>query len=478
MPVLITRVSANGLVRSTCPSRTARRRIRLGRQPRTIQKVPQPRSESRVRELLTGTRRARRSDDVAMNRSLFTLIAGLAVIAMPVAHAPTSAQIAAAEEQATAARPPRNPGSPTQPQSMSYTHYVRPDGSPTSSCSATEPCSLTRAVSLIGSANMRPGSIVLLQRGADGVYSQAALTFAGSGTAEEPIRFIGENGVRLTGTRARAPAAQWTRVPERRVHLPDRVGRRGDFRGWQRGPASPRHDVAPDSGGRPPAPCTRSRWAGPSRSIFRFGIPRERRSPRSRRSTARSGPIDRTMSCMCTCATTVPRRRPTTCFSGSSGWGSVVINGDYLSLENIAIEQVSGTALKVNPSASGTVLRNVAARAAQVWLEGVNTVAEDLDVSHVIFQGPIGGTCYDAESRLRPWRVLERGRRRRSAPRGTGGAGQREGPGGAAGARASVVERRTDRRAADPDRVAVLGLSQPHAGGQRHRVVSSATAPS
>ena len=110
-------------------------------------------------------------------------------------------EIAAAEEQATA--PPRSPRSPTQSQSVSYTHYVRPDGSPTSFCSANEPCSLTRAVSLIGSANMRPGSLVLLQRGADGVYSQAALTFEGSGTAGEPIRFIGENGVRLTGTRAR-----------------------------------------------------------------------------------------------------------------------------------------------------------------------------------------------------------------------------------------------------------------------------------
>ena len=98
---------------------------------------------------------------------------------------------------------------------MSYTHFVRPDGSSTSFCTQREPCSLTRAVSLIGSANMRPGSLVLVQYGADGVYSQAALTFDGSGTAGEPIRFIGENGVRLTGTRARRPASQWTRVPDR-----------------------------------------------------------------------------------------------------------------------------------------------------------------------------------------------------------------------------------------------------------------------
>ena len=155
-------------------------------------------------------------------------------------------------------------------------------------------------------------------------------------------------------------------------------------------------------------------------------------------------------------------------YLGPIGWGSVVINGDYLSLENIAIEQVSGTALKVNPSANGTVLRNVAARAAQVWLEGVNTVAEDLDVSHVIFQGPIGGTCYDANpdfGRGECWNAAGDGG---ALLVGRAGRDSVEGPGGAAGARASVVERRTDRRAADPDRVAVLGLSEPHAGGQRY----------
>ena len=136
-------------------------------------------------------------------------------------------------------------------------------------------------------------------------------------------------------------------------------------------------------------PRSRSRWAGPSRWTSRFGIPRERRSPtvEAQHCTFWERSTERFRVCA-----HVPRRsrrrRPTTCFSDRAGWGSVVINGDYLSLENIAIEQVSGAALKVNPSASGTVLRNVAARAAQVWLEGVNTVAEDLDVSHVDFAGP------------------------------------------------------------------------------------------
>ncbi len=95
-------------------------------------------------------------------------------------------------------------------------------------------------------------------------------------------------------------------------------------------------------------------------------------------------------------------------YLGPSGWGAVVINGDYLTLENIAIEQVTGTALKVNPSANGTVLRRITARAAQVWLEGVNTLAEDLDISHVITQGTHPHAMLRRQSRLRRGRVLER----------------------------------------------------------------------
>ena len=53
---------------------------------------------------------------------------------------------------------------------------------------------------------MRPGSAVLVQYGADGVYSQGPLAFEGSGTATEPIRFVGENSV--SGSRACEPEQQ------------------------------------------------------------------------------------------------------------------------------------------------------------------------------------------------------------------------------------------------------------------------------
>jgi len=77
-------------------------------------------------------------------------------------------------------------------------------------------------------------------------------------------------------------------------------------------------------------------------------------------------------------------------------WGSVVVDGSYLEFENFSIEYTSGTGLKVNPVATGTVLRRVKGLAAQFWLEGINTLAEDVDISHVITQSPPGPECaYD-----------------------------------------------------------------------------------
>ena len=101
-------------------------------------------------------------------------------------------------------------------KAVTYTHFVTPNGSSTSLCTQQEPCNLTRAVALIGSKDMGPGSTVLVQRGADGIYSQAPLTLAGSGTADKPIKFIGERGVRLTGSRVKPEPSAWTLVPGRR----------------------------------------------------------------------------------------------------------------------------------------------------------------------------------------------------------------------------------------------------------------------
>ena len=78
----------------------------------------------------------------------------------------------------------------------------------------------------------------------------------------------------------------------------------------------------------------------------------------------------------------------------------MTINGDYLWLENLTIEHATPEGLRVNTSATGTVLKRITALATIVNLRGVNTLAEDLNVSHVIRQRTDPVECYDANPPL------------------------------------------------------------------------------
>jgi hypothetical protein len=241
---------------------------------------------------------------------------------------------------------------------------------------------------------MRPGSAVLVQFGSDGIYSQAALTFAGSGTAEEPIRFVGEDGVRLTGMRFKPEPSRWTRVE----------GRQFTYQlDWDEQTAFPVANAAQ----RPPVKTWQPIRVDDRLPPFTGSLGRPFSLEFPIRYTVRSS-IDEVEAQHCTfwndrsnnkihvhMCHDGPPADADNLYLGSAGWGTVVINGDYLWLENLAIEQTQGTGLKVNPSANGTVLKRIAARASQVWLEGTNTLAEDLDVSHVISQGR-STQCYDA----------------------------------------------------------------------------------
>jgi hypothetical protein len=73
---------------------------------------------------------------------------------------------------------------------------------------------------------------------------------------------------------------------------------------------------------------------------------------------------------------------------GYAHGGAWHITGDYWVIEGLKIAKTSGTGLWVKPSANGTVIRNLTMQASQVWLEGTNTLAEDVDISHVIKQAP------------------------------------------------------------------------------------------
>ena len=280
-------------------------------------------------------------------------------------------------------------------KAFAYTHFVSPNGSASSQCTQQEPCSLARAVSLIGSSSMKPGSTVLVQRGADGIYSQAALTFAGSGAEGNPIKFIGENGVRITATRVKPDAASWTLVPGRQYTYQLDWDEAAQFTAVpaQRPPVANWRPIWVEDR-RPPFTTPSSRrfdlWFPPLYSPRTSISEVEAQAGTSWHDTANNKLYVHLFD------DTAPPRDGTNLYLASSGWGTVTINGDYLWLENLTIEHATPEGLRVNTSATGTVLKRITALATIVTLRGVNTLAEDLDVSHVIRQRTDPTECYDA----------------------------------------------------------------------------------
>jgi hypothetical protein len=278
---------------------------------------------------------------------------------------------------------------------MAYTHFVTPDGSSTSACTQREPCSLTRAVSLIGSKDMPPGSTVLVQHGADGIYSQAGLTFAGSGTAGNPIKFVGERGVRLTSARVKPDPSAWTLVPGRTYTYQLDWDEVAQFAAMpvQRPPVANWRPIWVEDR-RPPFTTPSSRrfdmWFPPLYSARSSIKEVEAQAGTAWSDTANNKVYVHLFD------DTAPPRDGTNLYLMSAGWGAVTINGDYLWLENLTIEHATPEGLRVNTSATGTVLKRITVLAAIVNLRGTNTLAEDLNISHVIRQRTDPTECYDA----------------------------------------------------------------------------------
>jgi hypothetical protein len=91
---------------------------------------------------------------------------------------------------------------------------------------------------------------------------------------------------------------------------------------------------------------------------------------------------------------------------GGSTDGQIAIAGDYLTLENLTLSYVSGTGLKVESTAEGTVLRRITTIATQVWMEGTGTLAEDLHISHNIRQSPLPHTDCTSDTDQNPGRGI------------------------------------------------------------------------
>ena len=280
-------------------------------------------------------------------------------------------------------------------QAITYTHFVTPNGSPTSLCTQQQPCSLTRAVALVGTATMPPGSTVLVRRGADGIYSQPSLTFEGSGAAGHPIKFIGENGVRITGSRVKPAWSSWTLVPGRQYTYQMDWDETAQFPALpvQRPPVANWRPIWVEDR-RPPftTPSTRrfDLWFPPLYSARSSIAEVEAQAGTAWNDTANNKMYVHLFD------DTAPPSDGTNLFLMGGGWGTLTINGDYLWLENLSIEHATPEGLRVNTSAHGTVLKRITALAAIVNLRGINTLAEDLDISHVIAQRTDPSECYDA----------------------------------------------------------------------------------
>lgn len=267
-----------------------------------------------------------------------------------------------------------------------FTHFVSPGGSATSLCADVEPCSLTRVVELLNYGGLAPGSLVHL---ASGDYVQPQLVLRGSGRSDAPIRFVGQSGARLVGV-AEKPTI-WARAPGRVYIWQTALSSQGVQTVAQRDPSTWQPWLVDDRA--PPYTTTRGR-------SFTLDAP----PLYAWRATAAE--VD-AQSCTWTSSTVNGLLYVHMCHDGPpapdddlrvgrANWGSLIVEGDHLSFEDLALAYTSGTALRVMPTAEGVRLSNVRAVAAQVWLEGINTVAEDLDISHVITQGPLGPACgYD-----------------------------------------------------------------------------------
>jgi len=287
-----------------------------------------------------------------------------------------------------------------QSNATAPTHWVTPDGSTTSACTATAPCTLARAFALAG-VSIAAGSWVNV---APGVYTQPAITVVKGGMAGFPIRFIGagtsyETGTRLTGTRTPLPAAVWTLCAgsvytyctpfdEATSYTVSLVAQRPPVTSWV-----------------PIVVDDRQASSGWMPSGRQFTIDEPVRYT-SRYSTA----AVEAQHCTYWHDTVNNLLRVHPCreqapsdadnfYAGPSKWGTVTFssNADYLSFEGVTIEHTSGPGLVLNPGAQGIELDNIKMLSSQLWARGTGTVGTDLLLKQEMAQGVPGVQCYSAQ---------------------------------------------------------------------------------
>lgn len=266
------------------------------------------------------------------------------------------------------------------------TYYVTPDGSSTSLCSLEQPGNLWRAVDLVNRGQIPPESVVEC---APGSYSHGRLTLSGHG-----VYFQFAPGSVLTGTRVRP--TDWLAV-DGHPHVwqaawnqsAATVTAMGGFPIGMVAPRAPEdwRPILVDDHGAPP---TRTPYGRP----FLLEQPvKFKRVWSLAACEAQSGTWFFSAPAARLYVHTYHDGQPTEAddlYVAPADWGSLVITGSENTIDGLAINSTSSTGLWVKPSAFHTLIRRLTCVDAQVWLEGVRTYAEDLDLSHCIAQGEPG----------------------------------------------------------------------------------------
>jgi hypothetical protein len=284
-------------------------------------------------------------------------------------------------------------GLATSVEAQTITHWVTPDGSPTSACVQADPCTLTRAFAMASSGTIVGDAVVLVRNSSApqrSFYSQAALTLAGGGSLGHPITFVFEPGAVITGTRLCPSPESWSLVPGLQRTYQMAHNRAGAFNSSNPAQRNTTNWL----------PITVANNAATDKRIDLDAPVRYRNANSISEVEAQGGShYDTPMTVYVqTFDGQAPSAAHDLCLS-STGWGTVTIQGDYYVFVNLQMQhsQKSGAnGLEITNSSDGVVFHGCDLWGTGITGRGKGTRYNDCRVGGVILQGPsTGSQCYN-----------------------------------------------------------------------------------
>jgi hypothetical protein len=279
--------------------------------------------------------------------------------------------------------------------------YVSASGSASSGCTVGDPCTMTRAVAICNAGTISPGDTVHL---AAGVYNEPVITLGSSscnGTEGNHIKWVGasvtassanyaalglDTGTRFVGTTHQVVVASVS-LTSGRTYTYEYPWDEAST-GWsvsyvaQRPPAPAFDTITVDEG---------------DNKEWQIAFP-----PRYRNNTSIAAV--EAQSCSAWNDTTANKVYFHLCDSEAptanhnvylvrSGYGSILVAGDYHWIENVQFEHgsSSGYGLRVDSTSEGFQGENLYFRAASFRTQGTNGTIDGLNSRAVAIQGPSGG---------------------------------------------------------------------------------------